>query len=291
MARDSQRESVAYPPGALAAGPGHRPNARAPVPVTAAPCALHPPPYARTMHFRSGWIAPIAILAIALTAVTLSLGDGGHEGARAATCRSATSPRSSPRTMAAPRASSRPRPQRPQPHEYPDSTPSATPTVAANACGAGHASLIAFADAAAAQIDRTPQAIAPADMLTLTRPTLPAGAVRTGPVETTIYSVDVALVSMSQLPNKTIRAHRARPRALGGELPRRTPGYELHVRGQPRGPRRDALRPHHAAAGLRRPANERHQALAGRPRSPAPGSGARPASPAPPSTASNSRHC
>jgi hypothetical protein len=154
------------------------------------------------MHFRSGWIAPIAILAIALTAVTLSLADGDHEGVRAADLPFrnvapllAADDGSAPRLVTATPTT---------PTNTPTATPSATPTVAANACGAGHASLIAFADAAAGQLDRTPQPIAPADLLKLTRPTLPAGAVRTGPVETTVYSVDVALVSMTQLPNKTI---------------------------------------------------------------------------------------
>lgn len=83
------------------------------------------------------------------------------------------------------------------------STPTATPTPV-NVCGSGHATLANFTDSGAATVARDPQAVDTRFLLTQTRPTIPASATRTGPIETTVYQLDVNLVSMTQTSDHAI---------------------------------------------------------------------------------------
>ncbi|MEO9254969.1 MAG: hypothetical protein ABI305_05485, partial [Tepidiformaceae bacterium] len=69
----------------------------------------------------------------------------------------------------------------PGPPSTPTSTPTATPTPV-NVCGSGHATLANFTDTGAASVARAPQTVDTRFLLTQTRPTVPAGAIRTGPL-------------------------------------------------------------------------------------------------------------
>ncbi len=104
----------------------------------------------------------------------------------------------------------------------PSQTPTATPTPA-NACGSGHASLLTLSDPGAATIVREPQDATVAFLRTQTRPTtVPTDATRSAPVETSVYTVDVVLVSMSEAPNYTIHLVVADPNSgdtFATELP------------------------------------------------------------------------
>jgi hypothetical protein len=84
------------------------------------------------------------------------------------------------------------------------STATATPTTPASVCGSGHASLANFTDPGAASLVRDPQAVTTRFLRTQTRPSLPTTATRSAPLETTVYTVDVKLVSMTQSADHAI---------------------------------------------------------------------------------------
>jgi hypothetical protein len=136
------------------------------------------------MHQRLRWLAPVAAFAAALGLLTLAL---------AATDRPAVTAAALPFHNVAPLLAS----------DSGNGT-GATPTAATNACGSGHASLLTFTDSAAAAIPRDPTAATIGFLATQPRPTIAADATRTAPFETTLYRLDVTLVSMSYGANHAI---------------------------------------------------------------------------------------
>ncbi len=77
-------------------------------------------------------------------------------------------------------------------------TATATP---GNTCGAGHDALRSFTDAGAASMSRGALEATVPQLVTTVRPaSLPSDGTRTGPAETTFYTVDANLVSMNSGP-------------------------------------------------------------------------------------------
>src|SRR5690348_9572718 len=169
------------------------------------------------MKRRANLAAPGLLLAVAalLLALTLS-GVGGGRGASASMPYRAVAPQ-----LVADNASGVDAdPNGPHtPTPYGSSTPTATPTTAANACGGGHAQLLTFTDDGAASVDRDATASTLGFLRTQPRPDpVPSSATRVAPVETALYTFQVVLDRVSLLPNGTMLLIVEDPDTPGAEM-------------------------------------------------------------------------